>query len=97
LFLAILLHFRGQSSEVCMLEMIIYLGSLRYFESDELLSTSMRGLPIFVVACMSIPTTYSDTPLKIEFDEPNFIDMRELSIFSSMPCGIHAKLTFGSF
>jgi hypothetical protein len=78
-----------------------YLGSLRDSESDELLSGNMRGISIFAIPCMSILTTYSDSPLKIKFNEPNFINMQEFSIFSSMPCkvahGIHAELTLRSF
>jgi hypothetical protein len=41
LVLAVLLHFRRQSFEVCMSEMKVYLGSLRDSEPDELLSSNM--------------------------------------------------------
>jgi hypothetical protein len=51
-------------------------------------------------ACMSNLNTYLDSLQKTESDEPNFIDMQALSIFSSMTCSVThgslAELTLGS-
>jgi hypothetical protein len=57
-------------------------------------------MSIFSSACMSNLNTYLDSLQKTEFDEPNFIDMQALSIFSSMTCSVThgnlAELTLGS-
>lgn len=67
--------------------MITYLGSLKVHDSVALFPRDMRDITTFSSgssrACMVILRIYLDSLKKIESDGPDFINMGELSIFSS--------------
>jgi hypothetical protein len=71
--------------------LIVYSESLQAQDTRELLSgymydTSYNNSTSEV--CMSNLSTHSNSLQKTKSNEPNFIDMQALAIFSSMPCKV---------
>jgi hypothetical protein len=64
-----------------MSEMMIYLGSLQDFESDEPLLDDIRDISIFSMGCMLVLIAYLDSSLKIESDEYDLVDMQRIFYF----------------
>jgi hypothetical protein len=80
LFLVVLLLLRRQSLEVLMVVLMVCSESLRAQDSRVLLDY-MHDTPYnhsSSEVCMSNLNTYYDSLQKIEFDEPNLIDMQAL-------------------
>lgn len=87
LFLAVLLPFRRQSLEGRMAVLIIYSVSLWVHDTNELFLGNMQDTDIFSSLSsrvqITIPSKCSGSLQKIESNEPDFIDMREVFIFRS--------------